>query len=202
MHACIVSCGITQSAVSHSATYCAYDRLALPQAQRPSITTKHGEQHFVPHGFQTVRKAWTGVESFGACCWTKCMALIRQHVVYKDSLLICFQAREGHQYADAIHHWSHIQCHTGGRADNRNQRIWRLLTIRSRGAVSNHLVATICTVNFAAADHSHSSMTAASTAPAVSHQALLICRSNTTVSPIRLLHSFSLLHQSMSHSIL
>lgn len=34
------------------------------------MTTKHGEQHFVPHGFQTVRKAWTGVASFGVFCWT------------------------------------------------------------------------------------------------------------------------------------
>ena len=45
-------------------------------------------------------------------------------------------------------------------------------------------------------------ITAASTAPALSHQALLICRSNTTVSPIRLLHFFSLLRQYMSHSTL
>ena len=45
-------------------------------------------------------------------------------------------------------------------------------------------------------------ITAASTAPALSHQALLICRSNTTVSPIRLLHFFSLLRLYMSHSTL
>jgi len=45
-------------------------------------------------------------------------------------------------------------------------------------------------------------MTAASDAPAISYQAWLICRSNTTVSPIRLLHFFSLLHQYTSHSTL